>query len=99
MTATTTTAGPVAVVHVIRGEVDRGPHITHGRPDAPFTAPALDLDRLIWPRTGPGPAFDVPTAEIVDLLVETGRPSRRTARACSARPWTVSSASVHCPRK
>ncbi|MET7688968.1 acyl-CoA reductase [Streptomyces sp. NPDC005483] len=67
-----TAAERVAVVHVLRGEVDDGPHAEHGRPGAAFTAPALDLDRLVWPRTAPGPAFQVPTAEIVDLLVETG---------------------------
>lgn len=61
-------ATSVAVVHVIRGEVDEGPLLDLGR----FTAPELDLDRLVWPRTEPGPAFHVPVAEIVDLLVETG---------------------------
>lgn len=71
-TVDSTTAAPVAVVHVIRGEVDEGPHVGHGRPGAAFTAPALDLDRLVWPRTEPGPAFQTPTAEIVDLLVATG---------------------------
>ncbi|MFF0044685.1 acyl-CoA reductase, partial [Streptomyces mirabilis] len=72
MTPMTTAADPVAVVHVIRGDVDAGPHTTHGRADAAFTAPALDLDRLVWPRTDPGPAFHVPVAEVIDLLVETG---------------------------
>ncbi|MFG2959434.1 acyl-CoA reductase [Streptomyces sp. NPDC048291] len=66
--------GAVAVVHVIRGEVDQSPHTPHGR--GAFTAPALDLDRLVWPRTEPGPAFHVPAAEIVDLLVETGEALR-----------------------
>jgi hypothetical protein len=60
------------VVHVVRGEVDEAPRIRHGREGSAFTAPALDLDRLVWPRTEPGPAFDVPSAEIVDLLAETG---------------------------
>lgn len=63
-----TAAAPVTVVHVIRGEADQGSPVDLGR----FTAPALDLDRLVWPRSEPGPAFDVPVAEIVDLLVETG---------------------------
>ncbi|MCZ4508385.1 hypothetical protein O3Q52_09245 [Streptomyces sp. ActVer] len=60
------------VVHVVRGEVDQAPTVGHGRGGSAFTAPALDLDRLVWPRTEAGPAFDVPSAEIVDLLVETG---------------------------
>ncbi|MEU1340538.1 acyl-CoA reductase [Streptomyces sp. NPDC005827] len=66
--------GAVAVVHVIRGEVDESPRTPHGR--GAFTAPTLDLDRLVWPRTEPGPAFHVPAAEIVDLLVETGEALR-----------------------
>ncbi|MFF7984235.1 acyl-CoA reductase [Streptomyces sp. NPDC007901] len=66
--------GAVAVVHVIRGEVDQSPHTPHGR--GAFTAPTLDLDRLVWPRTEPGLAFHVPAAEIVDLLVETGEALR-----------------------
>ncbi|MEU5634827.1 acyl-CoA reductase [Streptomyces rishiriensis] len=76
MRPTTTAVSPVAVAHVVRGEVDTGPHTPHDRPDAVFTAPALDLDRLVWPRTEPGPAFHVPVAEIVDLLVETGEALR-----------------------
>lgn len=67
-----TASAPVAVVHVVRGEADKGERVGHGTGGAAFTAPALDLDRLVWPRTEPGPAFDVPSAEIVDLLVETG---------------------------
>ncbi|MEU1189025.1 acyl-CoA reductase [Streptomyces sp. NPDC005859] len=75
-TPVSTAADPVAVVHVIGGEVDDGPHTGHGRPGAAFTAPALDLDRLVWPRTEPVPAFQVPVAEIVDLLVATGEALR-----------------------
>src|SRR5204862_1730727 len=32
----------------------------------------LDLDDLVWPRSAPGPAFDTPLAEIVDVLVQLG---------------------------
>ncbi|MBW8817156.1 MAG: long-chain-fatty-acyl-CoA reductase, partial [Streptomyces sp.] len=64
----TTLDGTTAVVHMVRGEVDNSAPVDLGR----FSAPALDLDRLVWPRTEPGPAFHVPVAEIVDLLVETG---------------------------
>ncbi|MFF3659301.1 acyl-CoA reductase [Streptomyces olivochromogenes] len=60
------------IVHVVRGEVDHGSPVGYGHAGSAFTAPALDLDRLVWPRTEPGPAFHVPVAEIVDLLVETG---------------------------
>ncbi|MER7926126.1 MULTISPECIES: acyl-CoA reductase [unclassified Streptomyces] len=75
MSATTLHGTPPAateVVHVVRGQVDDAPPVAHGRAATAFTAPALDLDRLVWPRTEPGPAFHVPVAEIVDLLVETG---------------------------
>ncbi|MEU0070004.1 acyl-CoA reductase [Streptomyces sp. NPDC006332] len=68
----TTAADSVPVVHVVRGELQHGSPTQHGRPGAAFTAPTLDLDDLVWPRTEPGPAFQVPVAEIVDLLVETG---------------------------
>ncbi|WP_433461928.1 acyl-CoA reductase [Spirillospora sp. CA-128828] len=64
--------GPVPVVHVVQGVVGQGSDIVHGRAGSEFATPALDLDRLVWPRAEPGPAFDVPVAEIVDLLVETG---------------------------
>ncbi|HEX4109843.1 MAG TPA: acyl-CoA reductase [Solirubrobacteraceae bacterium] len=49
-----------AVTHVVAGRVvdSSGP---------------LDLDALVLPRTELPPAHDVPTREIVDFLVETGR--------------------------
>lgn len=31
------------------------------------------VDELIWPRDEPGPAFELPIAEVVDFLVELGR--------------------------
>ena len=33
---------------------------------------ALNLNDLVWPRTLPGPAFDMPLADILDFLVESG---------------------------
>ena len=38
----------------------------------PSPRPPSTWTDLVWPRTEPGPAFQVPVAEIVDLLVETG---------------------------
>jgi len=61
-------AGIVAVDHVVKGELVRGGEQDHGR----FTTPRLDLDTLVWPRSEPGPAFDTPLAEIVDVLVALG---------------------------
>ena len=63
----------LAVPHVVRGQVrtpSDGSEITdYGG----FTTPKLDLDELIWPRSAPGPAFELPLAEIVDFLTELGR--------------------------
>ena len=60
----------VPVVHVVQGQLLRGADVVHA--SGRFTTPALDADALVWPRSVPGPAFDVPVAEIVDLLVATG---------------------------
>jgi hypothetical protein len=38
-----------------------------------FRTPPLDLDELVWDRSEPGPAFDTPSSEIIDFLVEVGR--------------------------
>jgi len=66
------TAAPTAVPHVIKGQTVEGMTERYGPASAPFATPKLDLDLLIWPRALPGPAFDVPVAEIMDLLVATG---------------------------
>src|SRR3989442_14928903 len=58
----------VPVCHVIKGELARGAEQVHGR----FATPRLDLDTLVWPRSEPGPAFDMPLAEIIDVLVQLG---------------------------
>lgn len=62
----------IPVCHVVQGETVSGADLTFGPAHAPFATPKLDLDRLTWPRNVPGPAFDVPLAEIMDLLVATG---------------------------
>ena len=77
----------VAVPHVIKGKTVYGADLEFGPPDARFTTPKLDLDSLIWPRTETGPAFNVPLAEIVDLLIATGQcmtrdPDGILAEAC-----------------
>ena len=63
---------PVPLCHVIKGETVNGAELTYGPAHAPFTTPRLDLNSLTWPRNVPGSAFDVPLAEIMDLLVATG---------------------------
>jgi hypothetical protein len=77
----------VAVPHIIKGETVIGSAMTYGPAHARFTTPALNLDSLTWSRTEPGPAFDVPLAEIIDLLVATGDrlrndPNGLLAEAC-----------------
>jgi hypothetical protein len=74
---TTVSTGPatkIRVPHVVRGRVVWGEEVEYRSRDfgVPFVTPALRLDELFPPRPEPGPAFDVPVAEIIDYLVETG---------------------------
>lgn len=64
---------PVLVPHVVKGEIVHGEDLVYGSGSTAFATPALDLDQLIWSRRSPGPAFDIPLAEIMDVLVEAGR--------------------------
>lgn len=63
----------VPVCHVVKGEAVFGTAHEFGPVGRRFSTPALDLDQLVWPRQEPPPAFGVPLAEIMDILVETGR--------------------------
>ena len=63
---------PLNIAHVVKGEVVTGVAHEFGAGQARFTTPRLELDRLVWPRQGKLPAFDVPTGEIIDVLVATG---------------------------
>jgi Acyl-CoA reductase (LuxC) len=77
----------VEVPHVIQGETVFGAAHVFGPAGAQFATPRLDLDRLVWPRAEPGPAFDLPLAEIMDVLVATGErmtrdPDGILAQAC-----------------
>ncbi len=65
-----TGAEPVRIRHVARGVPVSGDERAFGSGGYRFTAPALDFDALVWTRGEPGPAFDTPVAEIMDLLVE-----------------------------
>ena len=66
------TRSAVPVCHVIKGRTVAGTELEYGSPNARFATPALKLDELVWSRREPGPAFDVPLAEIMDVLVQTG---------------------------
>ena len=63
----------VPLCHVVKGVTVTGADLQYGASGARFTTPKLDLDQLVWLRAEPGPAFDVPSAEIMDILVATGR--------------------------
>ena len=59
----------------IRGKVVEGHDVLHRSRDlgVPFATPAIDLDALVHPRTELPPLLNVPLAEIIDFLVETGQ--------------------------
>lgn len=62
---------PIAVSHVIKGQLQEGAALSYRSAGVPFVTAALDLDQLVWPRALPGPAFDTPLAEIIDVLAAT----------------------------
>lgn len=62
----------VPVCHVVQGQTVRGTATEYNSAAFRFTTPALDVNALVWPRSAPGPAFDLPLSEIMDVLVETG---------------------------
>lgn len=61
------------VWHVVKGRPRQGTELVYGSAAQRFGTPALDLDELVWSRLSPGPAFDTPSAEILDFLVATGK--------------------------
>jgi hypothetical protein len=72
--ATDGAAGAVAAPFFIRGEVVQTTEARHRSRDlgVDFATPRIELNRLIAPRTEPGPLFDVKLDEILDFLVATG---------------------------
>ena len=84
---------PTPVVHVVKGETIVGADQEFGPAHARFTTPKLDLDALVWSRKEPGPVFDTPLAEIMDVLVATGErltrdPDRSLAEALARNART-----------
>ncbi|MDT5051599.1 MAG: hypothetical protein QOG75_7527 [Mycobacterium sp.] len=74
MTANPQTAAPVPVAFVVNGQLVEGADVlleTRGL-STPFATPKLDLDALTSGRHIAGPAFDLPTSEVIDFLVATG---------------------------
>lgn len=66
------------IAHIVKGKLVTGASVEHRGPGGfRFRAPALDLGALTWSRLEPTPAADVPLAEIIDLLAETGKAMAR----------------------
>jgi hypothetical protein len=65
----------IPIPHFVQGRLLWGDDVEHLSRDlgVPLVTPRLQLGDLFVPRSEPGPAFDVPLAEIIDFLVETGR--------------------------
>lgn len=61
------------VPHVIRGRLKDPTGQSDVTDHNGFSTPALDLDELVWPRAEPGPAFDLPLAEIISFLTVFGQ--------------------------
>jgi hypothetical protein len=68
-----TTALPTPVGHVIKGAYIEGGDSVYGPANARFATPRLELNQLVWSRAEPGPAFETPIAEVINVLVETGQ--------------------------
>ncbi|AIT82084.1 long-chain-fatty-acyl-CoA reductase (plasmid) [Novosphingobium pentaromativorans US6-1] len=60
------------VIHVVKGEVRNAADVLYQSGGRTYRLPELDLTELVWPRTAPPPAWNIPLAEILDFLVATG---------------------------
>ncbi|MFD4511354.1 acyl-CoA reductase [Streptomyces sp. NPDC058464] len=74
MNTTAPVSSKIRVPHFVQGRLIWGEDTEYLSRDfnVPFVTPKLELNGLFEPRTRPGPAFDVPVAEIIDYLVEIG---------------------------
>src|SRR6202035_3661003 len=59
----------------LRGELVEGQSVRHRSRDlgVTFATPEIAMDRVVHPRTEVPPLLNVPLAEIIDFLVETGQ--------------------------
>jgi hypothetical protein len=78
----------------VKGRTVTGTEAAYGR----FATPALNLDELVWSRREPGPAFDVPLAEIMDVLVQTGERLTRDPDGLLAEALDFSARTSPLPR-
>jgi hypothetical protein len=74
VTAGASTAA-VSAPFFARGELIEGNEAVHRSRDlgVNFATPAINLNRIVHPRTEVPPLLNVPLAEIIEFLVETGR--------------------------
>jgi hypothetical protein len=72
---TAAAAAPVSAAFFARGELIEGNDAVHRSRDlgVNFTAPKIELNKVVHPRTELPPLLNVPLAEIIDFLVETGQ--------------------------
>jgi Acyl-CoA reductase (LuxC) len=98
MNAAVINSAAVPVCHVIKGRVVNGTDNEYGSANARFATPTLDLDDLVWSRREPGPAFDVPLAEIMDVLVQTGERLTRDPDGLLAQALDFSARTSPLPR-
>ncbi|CAN7599891.1 hypothetical protein LJR225_004518 [Phenylobacterium sp. LjRoot225] len=65
----------VSAPFFLRGRLVEGQDVTHRSRDlgVTFATPNIDLDQAVHPRTEVPPLLNVPLAEIIDFLVETGQ--------------------------
>jgi hypothetical protein len=74
-----------------RGELIEGNDAVHRSRDlgVDFATPKINLNRIVHPRTEVPPLLNVPLAEIIDFLVETGQriaaPNNRFVQGCIDR--------------
>ncbi|MEV2218489.1 acyl-CoA reductase [Nocardia vinacea] len=69
------TEAVAAAPFFLRGEFLEGADVTHRSRDlgVTFATPNIPMDRAVHPRSEVPPLLNVPLAEIIDFLVETGR--------------------------
>jgi len=81
----------VSAPFFVRGELVEGNDAVHRSRDlgVNFATPKINLNRIVHPRTDVPPLLNVPLAEIIDFLVETGQritdPNNRFVQDCIDR--------------
>ena len=68
----------IPVTHYIKGETVHGAQIEYKLTGGiSFATPGIDVDSLVWSRREPGPVFELPSSEIIDILVALGERLKR----------------------